>query len=67
MQVIHSIYRPQPRVVKVKRLTPDEERAELRLQRKMQSDLETALNEYSSEVAEIREYQPGWMPGQQIK
>lgn len=68
MHVAHSLYRePAVRVVMTKRLTPDQERAEIRLAQRMEKDKANALIEFSTEVKEIREYQPDWMPGDKIK
>lgn len=68
MHVAHSLYRePQVRVVRPKRLTPDQERAEVRLAQRRERDRVNAMIEFEKEVAEIREYQPDWMPGDEIK
>lgn len=67
MQVVHSIFREPPIALKPKRLNPDDERASKRLAIRQERDRAIALAEFQNEVKEIREYIPGWMPGQSIK
>lgn len=67
MQVVHSIFREPPIAIKRKRLNPDDERASRRLAIRQERDRAIAIAEFSNEVKEIREYIPGWMPGQSIK
>lgn len=68
MYVAHFLYRePQVRVVRTKRLTPEQERAEVRLAQRRERDMVNAMIEFEKEVSEIREYQPDWTPGDEIK
>lgn len=66
MQVVHSIYREPPMVIKAKPVSPDKIRRDRGLVIMKQRDLAKVMKEYRSEIAEIQSIIPGWMPGQEI-
>jgi hypothetical protein len=67
MQVAYSALKEPPRVVKAKRLSPNEERALKRLKIREARDVEKAIAEHPKEIKEIRKYKPGWMPEIRVK
>ena len=64
MKIVYSSFRSPYK--KTKTHIEDEERALKRLAIRQERDRAKAIQDFPNEVAEIREYYPGWMPGDNI-